>query len=154
MGLIPAFEQFLAQASGLTPARALELYRAGYPWPLFTTEDIRKIGLLAQAKGLYIDEALAEVERTADADHNEMLERLAQYARVQSPCYVIAKEQAVKSLPCIDEAFEHMIQVIALTHEKGNTILQLFIAIQRWAITHPDWDPAVDTIARGLRLVT
>jgi hypothetical protein len=39
---------FSLNQTGLTSARALDLYRAGYPWPLYSTEDLRQIGLLAQ----------------------------------------------------------------------------------------------------------
>jgi hypothetical protein len=97
------------------------------------------------------NEAL-KVRSLPEAEHDATFEQLAQYARVQSPFYAIVKEPTAGSLPCIDQAFEHMIQVVALTQEKGTTITRLFGAIQRWAIIHPGWDPAAEMTA-GSRLV-
>ena len=147
-----SFGRYLAESTGLTSARALDLYRAGYPWPLYSTEDMRQIGLLAQAKGLHVDEAL-EVRSAPDPDRDETLERLAQYVRVKSPFYdELVTEGSGKSLPCIDKTFDHLIHVVALTREKGSTIWRLFLAIQRWAMAHPQWDPAAE-IAPGAGLV-
>lgn len=144
MSSTPAFERFLAEATGLTRARALEIYRAGYPWPLFTTEDIRKAAILAQAKSLLLSDALAEVERKADAEHDEMLMRMAEVEQAQGKAYLEEKAQALASMPCLKEGLDHMRLVISSTQEQPSTIFRLFLAIQRYAISHPNWTPSFD----------
>lgn len=137
----PSLESFLANATGLSPSRALQLYRAGYPWPLFTTQDIRQAAAIAQGKGMLLADALAEVERTSDAEHDEMLIRMAEIEQAQGKDYLDEKVTALASLPCLQEGLDHMRRVITATQELPSTIFRLFIAIQRWAITHPSWKP-------------
>ena len=143
------FGQFLADSTGLTRLRALELFRAGYPWPLFTPKQMCQIGLLAQARGLFIDESLAEDRPHAKANYDETLEDLAKHERTQSPLSEFMKEHAIKTLPCLDDSFEHMVKVVALTHEKGSTIVRLFLALQRWANARPGWDQASEVVSAG-----
>lgn len=150
----PVFEQFLANATDLSPGRAIQLYRAGYPWPLFTTQDIRQIALLAQAENLYLEKALTAVGKTADAEHDEMLVRLAELEQTQGKVYVEEKKKALAALPCLQEAFEHMLRVISLTQEKPSTIFRLFLAIQRYAITRPEWNRSLEADPWFPRLVS
>jgi len=134
----PSLASFLADATSLTPRRAVELYRAGSPWPLFTADDIKQAAILAQAEGLLLDEALADVHHAScDAGHDECLAQLAEAQRMQGPAYLEAKKQALAGLPTCEIAIEHMLSVITLTKEKPNTIFRLFIALQRYALTHP-----------------
>jgi len=128
-------EQFLIEATGLPRKQVIKLYNAGYPWPLWTAHDIRRAGILAQAKGLLFPEALNEAEAMGEAFF------AALEAADRANGVTLAKRmQAMLSLPWFKETHVHIEKVAARTTAAPRTVYLLCMAIQRFAVLHPGFE--------------
>lgn len=133
------FEQFLIQATGLPRKQVIALYNAGYPWPLWTAHDVRRAGILAQAKGLLFPDALNEAEAIGEA-RDEALFAMLEAADLVNGVTLTTRMQAMLSLPWFKETHVHVEKVAACTTASPRTVYLLCMAIQRFAILHPGFE--------------
>ncbi len=149
----PKFDEFLITATGLPWEQIARLYNAGHPWPLWAAHDIRKAGLLAQAKGLFFPEALSEIQRETDAQANSVLAQLEADNRPSESVTVDQRIQALTSFPWMKAVVEHIDQVAARTTTSRRVVWRVSLAIQRYAILNPGWELVTswpDTLPGGL----
>lgn len=123
------FEQFLIQTTGLSREQIRALYQAGYPWPLIMAHSIRKAGLVAQAKGLLMSEALAEVDAETDAEMTALQAKPSRTDRLQ----------VLLSLPWLREICDHLEGVAVRTGAPPRVVYLLSTAIQEYVLLHPEW---------------
>ena len=134
-----ALARFLIEATGLPRKRVVALYNAGYPWPLWTTHNTRRAGLLAQAKGLLFPDALEEAEALGEAK-DDALFAILEAAEQTKGVRLSNRVQAMLSLPWFKETHAHIEKVAARTMASPRTIYHLCMAIQRFAILHPAFE--------------
>jgi hypothetical protein len=133
------FEQFLIQATGLPRKQVIKLYNAGYPWPLWTAHDVRRAGILAQAKGLLFPDALNEAEAMGEAKDEAFFATLEAADRANGVT-LTKRMQAMLSLPWFKDTHVHIEKVAAHTTAAPRTVYLLCMAIQRFAILHPGFE--------------
>lgn len=134
----PAFEQFLIKATGLPRTQVIKLYNAGYPWPLWTAHDVRRAGILAQAKGLLFPDALAQAE--AEAERATRFADIGSDDRRRAPASLAEQLHDLLSLPWFRAMHDHIEQVAARTTFAPRTVALFSKAIQRFAILHPGFE--------------
>ena len=131
--------QFLSQATGLQRKQVIRLYNAGYPWPLWTTYDIRRAGLLAQAKGLLFPDALEEAEAMGEAKAKALFASIEAMDRADGVT-LTKRVQTMLSLPWFKETHDHIERVATCTTFSPHTVYLLAMAIQRYAVMHPSFE--------------
>lgn len=133
------FVQFLTEATGLRRKTVIELYNAGYPWPLWTAHDVRRAGILAQAKGLLFHDALEEARAMGEMRDQALFARIETMDRANG--VTLGKRvQAMRSLPWFKESLDHIERVASQTTASPRTIHLLYMPIQRYAIDHPGFE--------------
>ncbi len=135
-----SLEHFLFLATGLPREQILALYNAGHPWPLWVSHDIRKAGLMAQAKGLLFPDALVEVQEAADGYMNRVLAALEADDRAKGSVSMAERSQAFISFPWFREILDHIDRILAHTTASRSVVVLFSFAIQRYAILHPGWE--------------
>lgn len=131
--------QFLAQATGLPRKQVIQLYNAGYPWPLWTAHDVRRAGFLAQAKGLLFPEALEEAEAMGEAKDEALFASIEAMDRADGVT-LTKRVQTMLSLPWFKETHDHIEQVSARTKAAPPSVYLLAMAIQRYAMMNPGFE--------------
>lgn len=141
-----ALERFLIQETGLPRKHIIRIYNAGHPWPLLTAYDVRRAGLIAQAKGLFFDEALAEAEaeveqetRFANVGSDDQRRTSASFAEQLHP-YL--------SLPWLRAIYDHVEEVAARTAFSPQTVFLFSLTVQRFAIERPGFELIGDFLDR------
>ena len=138
-----AFEEYLLQATRLSRQRMIELYNAGYPWPLWTAHDTRRAGLLAYAKGVLFPTALAQVEAETDAGINLLVATFEADDRDYGSVGLTERMQVLSALPWFKELQTHVDEVVSRTAASPGTVFQMSFAIQRYALMHPGWESSL-----------
>jgi hypothetical protein len=133
------FERFLIKATGLPRKQVIALYNAGYPWPLWTAHNVRRAGILAQAKSLPFPEALEVAEAMDEADDEALLASI-EAADWADGVTLTKRMQAMLSLPWFKETHVHVEKVAARTTASPRTVYLLCMAIQRFAVLHPGFE--------------
>jgi hypothetical protein len=136
---LAVFERFLVEATGLSRKQVIKLYNAGYPWPLWTAHDVRKAGILAQAKGLLFPETLEEAEAIGEAKDETLFATMRATDRTHEVT-MTKRVQAMLSLPWFKETQDHIEQVSARTPVAPQTVYLFSMAIQHYAIMNPGFE--------------
>lgn len=144
------FEEYLLQSTRLSRQRMIELYNAGYPWPLWTVHETRMAGVLAQAQRLLFPQALAEVERKTEAEVNALLAIFEADDRDRGSVTLAERRQALEALPWFQEMQTHIDKVVARTAASWETVFLLSFAIQRFALMHPGWESSLGLAYRRI----
>ncbi len=140
MSSTPDFGDFLLTETGLAWEQLMKLYNAGHPWPLWTTHDIRKAGLHAQAKGLFFPDVLSEIERETAAQANSVLAKLEADDRACRSVTADQRRKTLTSLPWMKAIEEHINEVAARTTTAPHVVWRVSLAIQRFALLNPGWE--------------
>ncbi len=143
-----ALQQFLAKTTGLPLKQAIELYDAGYPWPMWTTYDTRKAGVLAQAKGLLFPKALAITQAETDAEVNVLLVTIEANHLSRGLDSLTDRYQVLLSLPWMKEMKDHVEEVAARTGASPQAVFQFSKAVQHYALHHPEWELANSCVGK------
>lgn len=134
------FDEFLLTETGLPWEQIARLYNAGHPWPSWSAHDIRKAGLMAQAKGMFFPSVLSEIERETDLQAKSVLAKLEADDRA---CGSVPVDQGIRtltSLPWMKVVVEHVDQVAARTTTSRRVVWRVSLAIQRYALLNPGWE--------------
>ena len=140
MSSTPTFDEFLITATGLPREQIMGLYNAGHPWPLWTAHDIRKAGILAQARALFFPDALSEIQEEPDAQANSVLAKLEADDRTCGSVTLDERIRTLTSLPWMKAVEEHVDQVATRTTTSRRVVWRLSLAIQRYALLSPGWE--------------
>jgi len=140
MNAAPPVVQFLIKTTGLPREQILTLYRAGHPWPLWATYEVRKAGILAQAEGLLFSAALEKAESVTEDQAEDSRDTLNPSGRTKHNGQSSELDAARTALPFLQEIEAHVMRVSAATGASCRSIFRLSVALQSYAEEHPGWE--------------
>ena len=132
--------QFLLKTTGLPREQVLKLYRAGYPWPLRTTYEVHKAGIIAEAEGLFFPAALEKAESMTEEQAEAYSDSLNGDDRAKGQSTSSEVEAALTSVPFLQEFGDHVERVAASAKVSCRTAFRLSLALQSYADEHPGWE--------------
>lgn len=140
MSSSPTCKEFLMTVTGLSSEQINALYDAGDPWPLWTSHDIRRAGMLAQAQALLFPDALNQIQAAIETQTNVIFSRFETDDIAYGSVSVAERFEILTSLPWLKESAEHIDRVAARTGASKHEVSLVSNAIQRYALLNPGWE--------------